>query len=301
VKRTRDEFVELAKKVHGDKYDYSLVDYKNNKNSIQIICHKHGIFEQRSGSHLKYGCKKCSNESQLINISNFIKIANEKHNNKFNYSLVKYNGANTKIKIICPIHGEFEQLARKHLKGEGCMYCGGTNKKTTEEFINQSIKINEDKYDYSLCEYKGDKIKIKLICKEHNKTIEVSPYSHLRSKYSCPICNNRNHRLSKIKRAIENKTNNYPLAPFFNPIACNLFNDISKEQNIHIQHAMNGGEYYIKELGYWLDGYDKINNTVYEYDERHHFIKGQLREKDIIRQKEIENNLNCKFIRIKYS
>ena len=72
--------------------------------------------------------------------------------------------------------------------------------------------------------------------------------------------------------------------------------------NIYIQHAMNGGEYYIKELGYWLDGYDKLNNIVYEYDEAFHFDKyGKLLEKDIIRQNEIIDFLKCKFIRIKYN
>jgi len=63
---------------------------------------------------------------------------------------------------------------------------------------------------------------------------------------------------------------------------------------------MNGGEYHIKELGYWLDGYDKENNTVYEFDEKYHFDKnGNLSEYDLIRQQEIEHFLKCKFIRIK--
>lgn len=61
---------------------------------------------------------------------------------------------------------------------------------------------------------------------------------------------------------------------------------------------MNGGEYYIRELGYWVDGYDEINNTVYEFDEKYHIIKSQSR-KDINRQEEIEKHLKCKFIRIK--
>lgn len=89
--------------------------------------------------------------------------------------------------------------------------------------------------------------------------------------------------------------------PAFNKNACHIFDKISKNKNIHIQHAINGGEFYIKELGFWLDGYDEINNIVYEYDEKHHFINGQLRETDINRQKEIENHLKCTFIRVKHS
>jgi very-short-patch-repair endonuclease len=73
-----------------------------------------------------------------------------------------------------------------------------------------------------------------------------------------------------------------------------------EEKNIHIQHAMNGGEYGIPELGYFVDGYDKDNNTVYEFDEKHHYLpNGELRECDKNRQKEIEDFLKCKFIRIK--
>ena len=70
------------------------------------------------------------------------------------------------------------------------------------------------------------------------------------------------------------------------------------ENNIYIQHARNGGEYHIKELGYWVDGYDKINNVVYEFDEKYHSSKKQ-QEKDKTRQQEIEYFLKCKFIRIK--
>jgi hypothetical protein len=74
------------------------------------------------------------------------------------------------------------------------------------------------------------------------------------------------------------------------------------KNNTHIQHAMNGCEFYIKELGYWVDGYDQVNNIVYEFDEKYHFDKnGNLKEKDKIRQQEIIYLLNCKIIRIKYN
>jgi hypothetical protein len=73
-----------------------------------------------------------------------------------------------------------------------------------------------------------------------------------------------------------------------------------KQTNTYIQHAENDGEFHIKELGYWVDGYDKENNIVYEWDEHRHFdVYGMLTPKDIQRQKEIEEHLHCKFIRIK--
>jgi len=88
--------------------------------------------------------------------------------------------------------------------------------------------------------------------------------------------------------------------PPYNPKACEYFNKLMEETKTYIQHAENGGEYYIRELGYWIDGYDKDNNIVYEFDEKkHHYIDGKLREKDIERQKQITAFLNCEFIRIK--
>ena len=87
--------------------------------------------------------------------------------------------------------------------------------------------------------------------------------------------------------------------PPYSSSGCEYFNKLMVEKGIHIQHAENGGEFHIKELGYWVDGYDAKNNTVYEWDDPHHFLNGELKEKDKIRQKEIEDFLKCKFIRIK--
>ena len=79
-----------------------------------------------------------------------------------------------------------------------------------------------------------------------------------------------------------------------------LIEEYGKKNGYNFRHALNGGEYYIKEIGYWVDGYDKEKNVVIEVDEPHHFKSdGTLQEKDLIRQKEIEDFLKCKFIRIK--
>ena len=103
------------------------------------------------------------------------------------------------------------------------------------------------------------------------------------------------------KQMISRLMNTYKnFHPPYNIKACEHFNNIMRTDNINIQHALNGGEYHIKELGYWVDGYDKINNTVYEWDEKRHFNKdGTLKTKDILRENEIKKFLNCKFIRIK--
>ena len=109
-------------------------------------------------------------------------------------------------------------------------------------------------------------------------------------------------RLKLIERLSENlNSDGKVIIPFFNKRACEYFDKIMIEKNCKIRHALNGGEFYIKELGYFLDGYDAENNIAYEWDESHHFICDEYTEKDIIRQNEIILLLGCKFIRIKQS
>ncbi len=104
-------------------------------------------------------------------------------------------------------------------------------------------------------------------------------------------------RKQMVERLLKTYTNFHPS---YNTNACKYFDRLNKENGYNIQHALNGGEYFIKELSYWLDGYDKKNNIVYEWDERRHFNKnGTLKNKDILRENEIKRFLNCKVIRIK--
>ena len=104
-KLTNEEFIEKAKLKHGNTYDYSLTSYINNKNKVEIICSKHGIFEQEAGSHLKgYCCLKCGGFDKTT--EEFIIEANDIHSNKYDYSKVNYIDAKSKVKIFCQIHGE---------------------------------------------------------------------------------------------------------------------------------------------------------------------------------------------------
>ncbi len=124
---TTKQFIEKAKKVHDDKFDYSLVNYKGNKTKIKIICSEHGVFEQTAGLHLLYGCSQCAGVLHFTQ-ENFLQRAKEKHGDKYDYSSVKYKNFRTKIKIICPIHGEFEQTPHSHLNGHHCRKCSMMNK-----------------------------------------------------------------------------------------------------------------------------------------------------------------------------
>lgn len=126
----------------------------------------------------------------------------------------------------------------------------------------------------------SEKMKLRVLSEEHKTKIRLS-------------------NLEYIQKCLA--LNGNKMTPRFNIKACYLFDEIAKEKSIHIQHALNGGEYYVKELGYWVDGYDSANNVVYEYDEKHHFdIDGNINKKDLIRQESIKMVLNCEFIRISY-
>ena len=133
LKLNKENFIQRAKKVHGEKYDYSKVEYKNNRTKVCIICSEHGEFWQTPDAHLRgQGCPICryikSKESirkkMGLTTENFIQKAKEIHDNKYNYSKVKYENTDTKVCIICPEHGEFWQTPHHHLKGCGCPECG---------------------------------------------------------------------------------------------------------------------------------------------------------------------------------
>jgi len=102
-------------------------------------------------------------------------------------------------------------------------------------------------------------------------------------------------RISKINYIREK---NGGVCPMHNKKACEYFDDLSKINNWKLQHALNGGEFYISSLGYFVDAYDIKNNIIIEYDEPLHYdSKGNLKVKDIVRQNEIIEKLKCRFFR----
>ena len=136
-----DLFIKKARDIHGDKYDYSEVEYVNNNTPVRITCIKHGSFIQTPRTHIfrKSGCRKCNRvtKDEIINRSNNI------HNSKYKDINFTYDDSNTVddiMKIDCPIHGEFKQRIKNHLNGIGCPYC---RESKGEKFIeNFFIKNN---------------------------------------------------------------------------------------------------------------------------------------------------------------
>ena len=144
VTYTTEEWIEKARKVHGDKYDYSKVEYVDANSKVCIICPIHGEFWQRPSDHLYgYSCPCC--RSLRLNTYIFIEKARKVHGDKYDYSKVEYKGCRNKIKIVCPIHGEFWQTPYKHLQGRGCPHC---NESHLEREVANALNNNDINYIY---------------------------------------------------------------------------------------------------------------------------------------------------------
>jgi len=193
-KLTTEEFIKRAKEVHGDKYDYSKVEYKGNHTKVCIICPEHGEFMQRASHHLNgVGCPKCVGKYKTT--EEFIKRAKEVHGDKYDYSKTVYVDWDTPVTIICPEHGEFTQKVGNHLHGKGCKKCGikkysSKNLLSTEDFIKKARQIHGDKYDYSKVNYVNTKTPVCIICPEHGEFWQ-KPNKHLSAKQGCPKCAGR--------------------------------------------------------------------------------------------------------------
>jgi Fe2+ or Zn2+ uptake regulation protein len=232
---TTKEFIEKAKKIHGKKYNYFKVNYINAKTKIKIVCPIHREFDITPNNHLTgNGCKLCGIKRRTSKISgnilDFIKKAKKVHKNKYDYSKSIYKNSNTKIKIICANHGEFNQFPNHHLNGSGCPKCANNINLTLNEFIEKSKLIHNNKYDYSKVKYKNHGSLIVIICPNHGEFIQ-SANAHLSGK-GCSKC------IFKISK---------PEISFLN------YMKISEENR----------QVYIKP--YKIDGIDLKTNTLYEF------------------------------------
>jgi hypothetical protein len=239
--KTRELFIEEANNAHNGKYDYSLVNYINNKTKVKIICPIHGEFEQTPKNHLTgRGCPACGDMSMVLlktkTTPQFIEKALKVHNNFYSYEKTIYVDSRLKLIITCPIHGDFEQTASDHLSGYKCYKCGVESQtKTLQDFINQSNIVHNGKYDYRDSVYINGTTKLAIICPTHG-SFEQLPSMHL-SGNGCPKC------CSNISR---------PEIAWLDSL-----NISTKHRNTRI--ILKNGS-YIKP-----DGYVPDTNTIYEF------------------------------------
>ena len=192
---TSEEFIIKAQNIHKNEnetpiYFYTNVDYKNYNTKVKIICPIHGEFEITPLCHLKgIGCPKCARRK--LSTEDIIELFREKQGDRYIYTEVDFIKMHDKVKIICPIHGEFWQTPSKHLKGQGCPKCAiekraEQKKIPIEEFIRRAKLIHGDKVDYHLVNYNHITDKVCLICKIHGEFWQRAN-DHLNG-HSCPKC-----------------------------------------------------------------------------------------------------------------
>lgn len=217
MKKTTEKFIEEAKKIHGDKYDYSKVIYTGAMNKVCIICPVHGEFWQTPNKHLLgQGCVLC--HRPVHDTDSFIKKAKELYGDSYDYSKVEYVNEKDKIKIICKIHGEFMVSPNNFLNGKTCPKCRKiknqekNSKSGYASFLERASKIHYNKYDYSKVKYINAKTKICVICSEHGEFWQT-PDAHLRGN-GCPRC-----RESKLERIVQKilESNGIPFVRQYTP------------------------------------------------------------------------------------
>jgi len=277
-RKTTEQFIIDAINIHGNKYDYSKVNYINSQTKIEIICPIHGSFLQKPNKHLmKRGCSKCYGNNKKTT-EDFILNAINMHGNEYDYSKVNYINSRTKVEIVCPIHGSFLQKANNHLLGQKCSKCYGNNKLSVKRFIERAIKIHGNKYDYSLSKYINYRTKIKIICPVHGEFLQV-PQSHLRGS-GCRLCNISKGEM-KIEKFLIEKNFYYEREKSFLKINKLRFDFYLPKRNICIEYD---GMQHFQPIEYF-GGIDQLYKTQFN---------------DAIKNKYCNDN-NIKLLRIAYN
>lgn len=249
-------FLDKSKKIHGDKFDYSKVDYRTAKTKVIITCGEHGDFLVTPNNHLSgNGCPKClgrgfTPEEQL---ENFIKDGHRIHDNKYDYSLV--NITDKKLTIICPIHGKFEQSKIGHITNKsGCPTCGiikkGLSRRLSkEEFIQKANETHKNRYTYDNVVYQGAHKKVSVTCSTHGD-FSITPANHWSKGVGCPSCFNSNPSKGEVK----------------------IYEWLNKH-NIHFEFQKSFPDLYYKSKNGRLkyDFYIPEKNLLIEFDGEYHY------------------------------
>lgn len=179
-------------KVHGDKYLYPNLNQRI-KNKVEIRCQEHGLFQQDIYAHkCGQGCPRCGlNKPLRITHEEFIKECGEVHRGFYSYIDTTYTGIKNKIKILCPKHGVFYQIAEIHRDGAGCRKCStSTNSKARTRSHVEILRLfklkHGDRYDYKNASSDGCGKKVAIICKEHGVFLQA-PGKHIAGQ-GCPKC-----------------------------------------------------------------------------------------------------------------
>jgi len=211
---SNEEYIEALGKVHGDKYDLSLVNFTGTRHRVIGICEKHGEFTLRADHFLSGGnCPQCARlatiEKTRSNTEEFKEKVKAVHGDKYNFDKSVYTGSQDEITVTCSKHGDFKSIPSRLLLGNGCYSCSSetaniTKKKIKEEsaetrfdsFVTRAIKIHGNKFKYHFKDFVDMKTKTRITCNKHGDFWQA-PSSHIQD-IGCPSCNE-----SKGEKAVD--------------------------------------------------------------------------------------------------
>lgn len=193
-KKTKEQFIAEARNAHGDKFDYSMVEYKNNRTPVLIICPDHGLFLQRPYDHVRgvSGCPECGkkickdNNGRRLDTIKFVEKAKAKYGDKYSYGKVDYKDSVTPVTITCPIHGDFQIAPALFLYKHGCSKCTNHYHRTNDDFVTELKSLYGDKYGYDKIDFKTIKSPVIIGCRIHGN-IKCNPQRLLKGA-GCPKC-----------------------------------------------------------------------------------------------------------------
>lgn len=197
---TTEDWVNRAKEVHGDLYDYSKTSYTISREKVSITCKKHGDFKQFPYDHINgRGCAACGTDATKgkrakpnKTQNQFVGEANKVHNGLYDYTRSKYTGAWYDVTIVCRIHGEFTQQARSHLSGHGCDKCARKVRSeslrgSVDKFLFAASSKYGGKFSYTNCHTDSVHDTIDIHCNKHNISYKDTMRAHLNASH-CPQC-----------------------------------------------------------------------------------------------------------------
>ncbi len=198
VKDTRESLIKRFQDIHGDRYDYSLVDNTNYREKVCVICNVCGNqWFIHSHSHLAgFGCKKCALKytaaKKTVSLEEFLKRQKAIHGDNYIY-ISDYINISNKVKLQCKrCSNIFIQVASAHIRGEGCRKCSskisGLNKrKTVEQFEIECSERHNHKYQY-FQDYTCSRNKVKIFCKNCQNIFYQEANHHFDGFGGCPRC-----------------------------------------------------------------------------------------------------------------
>lgn len=223
-RHTLETFLERARALHGDRYEYTQVEFNDLMTPVVITCSEHGPFQQKPHHHiLGYGCSECgrrrragtSDRSAQERGERFVERARKVHDDRYDYSSTDYVTTHQPVLIRCPEHGSFSQTPRAHLKGSGCSDCALRRQSegrrlTTEQFIEKARATHGERYDYSTSEYVDSETPITIICRDHGP-FRQKPLQHANIGQGCRLCQIDGYKLTS-ERFIERVAGRYEVS-----------------------------------------------------------------------------------------